>query len=152
MFEKILNKIPYVKDLKNKNNILRETNHIWQKEARKLLEENESFKSENQELRSYIGYLVNEAHIVMGNKDGRYFLVDLSTLEKYQDVELKPCPFCGERAKIKVNPSTLHATVICEKCSVTMKKNYKGSKRIEEVLMELMANDWNRRANNVSNM
>lgn len=63
------------------------------------------------------------------------------------DVKLKPCPFCGERAKIKVNPSTLHATVICEKCSVTMKKNYKGAKRIEEVLMELMANDWNRREN-----
>ena len=45
MFDKILNKIPYVKDLKHENDILRETNHIWQKEARKLLEENESFKS-----------------------------------------------------------------------------------------------------------
>ena len=68
MFEKILNKIPYVKELKH---------------------ENESFKSENQELRSYIGYLVNEAYIVMGNKDGRFLPVDLSTLEKYQDVEIK---------------------------------------------------------------
>lgn len=89
MFEKILNKIPYVKDLKHENDILRETNHIWQKEARKLLDENESLKSENQDIRSYIGYLVNEAYIVMGNKDGRFLTVDLSTLEKYQDVEIK---------------------------------------------------------------
>lgn len=89
MFEKILNKIPYVKYMKHENDILRETNHIWQKEARKLLDENESLKSENQEIRSYIGYLVNEAHVVMENKDGRYFPVDPYMLEKYQDVEIK---------------------------------------------------------------
>ena len=89
MFEKILNKIPYVKDLKHENDILRKANHIWKKEARKLLDENEMLKSENQELRSYIGYLVNEPHIVMENKDGRYFPVDPSKLEKYQDVEIK---------------------------------------------------------------
>ena len=89
MFEKILNKIPYVKDLKHENDILRKSNHVWQKEARKLLDENEMLKSENQELRSYIGYLVNEAHTVMGNKDGIFFPVDLITLEKYQDVEIK---------------------------------------------------------------
>ena len=58
---------------------------------------------------------------------------------------LKPCPFCGEPAEINVNPSTLHAVVACRKCNVTMKKNYKGSRRIEEVLIELIANDWNRR-------
>ena len=80
MFDKILNKIPYVRDLKHENDILRETNHIWQKEARKLLDENESLKSENQEIRSYVGYLVNEPHVVMENKDGRYFPVDQSTL------------------------------------------------------------------------
>ena len=58
---------------------------------------------------------------------------------------LKPCPFCGETAEINVNPSTLRAVVSCRKCNVTMKKNYKGSRRIEEVLIELIANDWNRR-------
>ena len=66
-------------------------------------------------------------------------------MQNANKTEFKPCPFCGEQAKIKVNPSTLHAVVYCENCSVTMKKNYKGSKRIEEVLMELIANDWNRR-------
>ena len=109
MFEKILNKIPYAKDLKHENDILRETNHIRQKEARKLLDENESLKSENQELRSYIGYLVNEAHTVMGNKDGRFFPVDLSTLEKYQDVEIKKVylpPWNHLRIYAKVDNST----------------------------------------------
>ena len=36
----------------------------------------------------------------------------------------------------------------CENCSVTMKKNYKGTTRIEEVLIELIAVDWNRRVDN----
>ena len=113
MFEKILNKIPYVKDLKHENDILRETNHIWQKEARKLLEENESLKSENQEIRPYIGYLVNEAHIVMENKDGRYFPVDPSTLEKYQDVEIKKVqvpPWNNLRIYAEVDKSTHNST------------------------------------------
>lgn len=58
---------------------------------------------------------------------------------------LKPCPFCGETAEINVNPSTLRAVASCRKCNVTMKKNYTGSRRIEEVLIELIANDWNMR-------
>lgn len=61
-------------------------------------------------------------------------------------IELKPCPFCGRAAKIKVNSFTLHAEAKCEICNVIMKKNYKGAKRIEELLIELMKNDWNRRA------
>lgn len=61
---------------------------------------------------------------------------------------LKTCPFCGNPAEINVNPSTLHAVASCKKCNVTMKKNYKGSRRIEEVLIELITNDWNRRAVN----
>lgn len=61
-------------------------------------------------------------------------------------IELKPCPFCGRPVGMKVNPSTLRAETKCERCNVTMKKNYKGAKRIEELLIELMAKDWNRRA------
>ena len=113
MFEKILNKIPYVKHLKHENDILRKANHIWKKEARKLLDENEMLKSENQELRSYIGYLVNEPHIVMENKDGRYFPVDPSTLEKYQDVEIKKVqvpPWNNLRIYAKVDKSTHKST------------------------------------------
>lgn len=113
MFEKILNKIPCVRDLKHENDILRKTNHIRQKEARKLIDENESLKSENQELRSYIGYLVNEAHTVMGNKDGRFFQVDLSTLEKYQDVEIKKVylpPWNNLRIYTKIGKSTHNST------------------------------------------
>lgn len=109
MFEKILNKIPYVKDLKHENDILRKANHIWKKEARKLLDENEMLKSENQELRSYIGYLVNEPHIVMEDKDGRFFQVDPSTLEKYQDVEIKKVqvpPWNNLRIYAEVDKST----------------------------------------------
>lgn len=113
MFEKILNKIPCVKDLKHENDILRKSNHIWKKEARKLLDENEMLKSENQELRSYIGYLVNEAHIVMENKDGRYFPVNSDTLEKYQDVEIKKVqvpPWNNLRIYAKVDKSTHNST------------------------------------------
>lgn len=109
MFEKILNKIPYVKDLKHENDILRKSNHIWKKEARKLLDENEMLKSENQDIRSYIGYLVNEAHIVMKNKDGRYFPVDPDILEKYQDVEIKKVqvpPWNNLRIYAEVDKST----------------------------------------------
>ena len=109
MFEKILNKIPYVKDLKHENDILRETNHIWQKEARKLLDEKEILKSENQEIRSYVGYLVNEPYIVMENKDGRFFPVDPNTLGKYQDVEIKKVqvpPWNNLRIYAKVDKST----------------------------------------------
>lgn len=63
------------------------------------------------------------------------------------DVKFKTCPFCGGEAYAKTNPSTLSAYVICENCNVVMEKNYKGEKRIEDILMELMAIDWNRRTN-----
>lgn len=66
-------------------------------------------------------------------------------MENANKTKFKACPFCGKQATIKVNTSTLNAYVHCENCSVTMKKNYKGATRIEEVLIELIAADWNRR-------
>ncbi|MDY4835568.1 MAG: Lar family restriction alleviation protein [Frisingicoccus sp.] len=67
-------------------------------------------------------------------------------MENANKTKFKACPFCGKQATIKVNASTLNAYVHCENCSVTMKKNYKGTTRIEEVLIELIATDWNRRS------
>ena len=64
---------------------------------------------------------------------------------KSKMTELKPCPFCGGPAEIKINPNTLHAVALCKKCNVTMKNNYKGNRKIEETLIELIACDWNRR-------
>ena len=62
--------------------------------------------------------------------------------------ELKPCPFCGRKARIETSITTLGAKVICDKCNVTMKKSYKGNKRIGDLLSELISEEWNRRANN----
>lgn len=61
--------------------------------------------------------------------------------------ELKRCPFCGGDAKISVKISTLGAKAFCKECNVEMRKSYKGNRRIEQVLEELIIADWNRRAN-----
>lgn len=60
--------------------------------------------------------------------------------------ELKPCPFCGGEAEMKLNASTLNCSAYCDKCAVTMKRNFQGNKRIKDMLAELMADEWNRRA------
>lgn len=62
-------------------------------------------------------------------------------------MNLKSCPFCGGKAEIKVNEQTLNGKAYCEKCEVVMKRNFKGSKRIKELLEELMTEEWNRREN-----
>lgn len=59
--------------------------------------------------------------------------------------ELKPCPFCGGEVNMKIATQTLNANICCKKCDVIMKKNYKGSKQLEELLMQLITEDWNRR-------
>lgn len=64
-----------------------------------------------------------------------------------QKNELKPCPFCGGKVDMKINETTLNCSVICERCNVTMKHNFKGNKKLKEVLHGLMAEEWNRREN-----
>lgn len=59
---------------------------------------------------------------------------------------LKPCPFCGQEGKMRINPSTLNCSVNCPNCEVVMKRNFKGNKRVEETLAMLMTEAWNRRA------
>lgn len=58
---------------------------------------------------------------------------------------LKPCPFCGGKAEIEVNPATLNAKALCKQCNVIMKRNFKGNKRIEEILKKMMEESWNQR-------
>lgn len=60
--------------------------------------------------------------------------------------ELKPCPFCGRKAEMKLNASTMNCSVYCDKCAVSMKRNFKGNKRLKDMLAELMEDEWNRRA------
>lgn len=60
-------------------------------------------------------------------------------------VSLKPCPFCGGEAKLKINPTTLNTSAECPKCNVTMKQSFKGHSRINDLLEELIAEAWNRR-------
>lgn len=56
------------------------------------------------------------------------------------------CPFCGGPAELKVNESTLNGAAVCRRCEVTMKRNFKGHKRVRELLLELLIGEWNRRA------
>ena len=46
--------------------------------------------------------------------------------------ELKPCPLCGGKATIVVSPTTVNARAGCPKCNVTMKKSFKGNRRIKQ--------------------
>ena len=55
------------------------------------------------------------------------------------------CPFCGGMAELKVNESTLNGVAVCRRCEVTMKRNFKGHKRVRELLLELLIGEWNRR-------
>ena len=60
--------------------------------------------------------------------------------------ELKRCPFCGGHAQMKINDCTLNCVAFCAKCAVTMKRNFKGNAKLQVLLEGLMAEEWNRRA------
>lgn len=60
-------------------------------------------------------------------------------------MRVKECPFCGGEAKIIVNAQTLSARACCEPCKVIMKRDFKGSKKIKEILEEMITQEWNRR-------
>lgn len=62
-----------------------------------------------------------------------------------KEIKLLPCPFCSGEGAMRVNAQTLNCSVNCVQCGVFMKRNFKGHKRVEEVLRQLMAEDWNRR-------
>lgn len=66
----------------------------------------------------------------------------------YKEIELKTCPFCGSQPEIKINYNTLLAQVHCNKCGITIKRNYKDSVFIEELLTNLISEEWNRRSCN----
>ena len=48
--------------------------------------------------------------------------------------ELKPCPFCGGKAAMKLNDTTLNCVAVCAKCNVIMKRNFKGHKKLQVIL------------------
>lgn len=62
--------------------------------------------------------------------------------------KLDSCPFCGRKDNLilTVNPYTMFATASCETCNVKMKRSFSGNDRIRELLEELMADAWNKRA------
>lgn len=61
------------------------------------------------------------------------------------EIKLKPCPFCGQEGKMRINPSTLNCSANCPNCEVVMKRNFKRSKKVEETLAMLMTEAWNQR-------
>ena len=50
---------------------------------------------------------------------------------------------------MSINSSTLNCAAVCEKCNVIMKRNFKGNKKLELMISDLMAEEWNRRVSDV---
>lgn len=59
--------------------------------------------------------------------------------------KLKPCPFCGGQAEIKINMNDIRGIAYCTKCNVVMNNSYKNDNKIQNILEELICSDWNRR-------
>ena len=60
-------------------------------------------------------------------------------------IKLKPCPFCAGDPEIKINKNSLLAQGHCNKCGITIKKNYKDSVLVNDLLSEWISEEWNRR-------
>lgn len=67
MLEKVLRRFEYTKFLETKCNAL---------------------LKENRELKSYVGYLVNENHAVMMDTNGRYVPMDPQAVSKYENANI----------------------------------------------------------------
>lgn len=59
-------------------------------------------------------------------------------------IELKPCPFCGKKARLLVSNGV---RVLCTKCGATT-RILVDSERIETSAVEDVIKAWNRRKNN----
>ena len=59
-------------------------------------------------------------------------------------IELKPCPFCGEKARLLVRNGV---RVLCTKCGATTRIMV-DSERIGTSAVEDVIKAWNRRASN----
>lgn len=59
-------------------------------------------------------------------------------------IELKPCPFCGEKARLFVSNGV---RVLCNKCNASS-ENMADSECYKTSAVEKVIEAWNRRASN----
>lgn len=65
------------------------------------------------------------------------------------DIKLKPCPFCGGKVGFNINMDFEPDGVRCARCKYILRyPNIRVKKSTEpfSVVMDKMANEWNRRA------
>ena len=66
------------------------------------------------------------------------------------EINLKPCPFCGGKVGFNHNVELIPDGVVCQKCKIVVRymRIKMKSKDNFEVPMKQMAEAWNRRAEN----
>jgi hypothetical protein len=85
VLEKIIKRHPYVKRLETDKAAAELVSRAWKKKDEFLIMENERIREENKNLRSYLGYLVNENHLVAQDNHGKYIPMNPEKLNKYAD-------------------------------------------------------------------